>query len=44
MCFESIVGYGLLTLALISYVFSRITRNVNWAMHAFYLRRWLSVW
>jgi glucose uptake protein GlcU len=44
MCIEQIIGFSALALILVGYTFSRITRNVNWAMLGRYLRHMLSTW
>jgi hypothetical protein len=44
MCVEHVIGYFLLSLVLVGYIFSRITRNVNWAMLGRYLRHMLNTW
>jgi hypothetical protein len=44
MSFERAVGFILLALLLVCYIFGRITRNVNWAMLGRYLRHMLSTW
>jgi hypothetical protein len=41
MCFESILGWTLLAMALVSYVTYRVIENINWELHFFYFRLWL---
>lgn len=42
MCFEYVVGFTSLALALVGYVISYAFKNVNWALHMFYFKKWLS--
>ena len=41
MCFESLLGWTLLAIALVGYITSRIIESINWELHFFYLKLWL---
>jgi hypothetical protein len=43
MCFERTVGCILLALVFAGYMISRVIRNVNWALHMHYFRKWLRI-
>lgn len=44
MCIEQIIGFSMLAVVAIGWLFSHITRNVNWAMLGRYLRHMLNTW
>lgn len=44
MCLEYFLSIVCLAFMLIGWIIFRVTQNVKWNLHMYYLKRWLNTW